>query len=386
MAKTKISWADQVWNPITGCTKVSAGCTHCYAERMATRLASWMETPGQSMGDLVELLKPVLDDNPARAWAMAVTETTRAYAQGNDLAYQAAGIPGMAGYPEKPNQFKVTLHEDKLWEPGKWKTPQRVFVCSMSDLFHPDVPVSFIDKMFGVMADTPRHTYLVLTKRPERMKAYFDQVEHINLGMWMLPSRTVGILNRWPLPNVWVGTSVEGQKAAEERIPALLDTPAVVHFVSCEPMLGPVDLTNININENWAWDVLRGWHTKTGWADYQGGCKRLDWVICGGESGPGARPMHPNWAGWLRDHCAKAKVPFLFKQWGEWIPDSQVWKDPYVPWETINQEAEKMLNHYPHLWLTHHEFEDHSFAYRVGKKAAGRMLDGKLWDEYPEVK
>lgn len=332
MAKTKIEWADRVWNPVTGCTKVSEGCRHCYAERMAKRLA------------------------------------------------------GRFGYPEKPDQFKVTLHPDKLYEPMEWKAPQRIFPCSMSDMFHPDVPVSFIDKMFQVMADTPRHIYMVLTKRPERMRLYFRYVEQIKQGVWALPSRTVGILNRWPLPNVWVGTSVEDQKSAEERIPMLLKIPAAVKFVSCEPLLGPVDLKPAELHQ---WPDMSAWmpnkEEPDDWKYWMHRWNGIQWVIAGGESGPGARPMHPDWARSLRDQCQAAGVPFLFKQWGEWIPDSQVWKDPGVPWETTNQAAEDVI-HNRDLWAGRdiYQFDDKNSTYRVGKKAAGRLLDGVLWDEYPE--
>ena len=286
--KTKIEWATDVWNPITGCTKVSAGCKNCYAERFAHRLA------------------------------------------------------GRFGYPED-DPFRVTLHMDHLRDPLHWRKHRRVFVCSMGDLFHPDVPRAWIDEVFMIMDMSPRHTFMILTKRPDRMCEY---VTDLLMSRTMRMSAPLQIL-----PNVWMNVSVENQEAADERIPWLLNTPAKVRGVSCEPLLGPVDLS---------WSLLyNGMHH--GNVYYQ----KLDWVIVGGESGSGARPMHPDWARSLRDQCQGAGVPFFFKQFGRWIyddnPTNPTWPDgtPVSP-------------------------DDHPVVLRdVGKKAAGRLLDGREWNEYP---
>jgi len=317
---TKIEWVrnpdgtkGETWNPVTGCTKVSPGCKNCYAERMARRLA------------------------------------------------------GRYGYPEQPHHFDMMLHPDKLDLPLRWRKPRMVFSCSMSDLFHKDIPDQFVVAAFQMMALSPHHTFQVLTKRPQRMMHYVADdsfAREVEAASIIYALRHDGILLpsehfntdrqiRWPLPNVWLGVSVENQAAADERIPLLLQTPAAVRFVSCEPLLGAVDLTY--------------------WLDYDpevGARPALDWVICGGESGPGARPMHPDWARGLRDQCQQAGVPFFFKQWGAWAPypnDGQFGPVPAQAHWFGEQEGP------PDMW-------------RVGKKAAGRLLDGRTWDEMPETR
>uniref|UniRef100_A0A6M3J5Y6 Uncharacterized protein n=1 Tax=viral metagenome TaxID=1070528 RepID=A0A6M3J5Y6_9ZZZZ len=232
---TKITWTDETWNPITGCTKISEGCAHCYAARMAKRLA------------------------------------------------------GRHGYPEAPHEFDVTMHHDRLDQPLQWKKPRRVFVCSMSDLFHDDVPWQFISEVFAVMAQT-KHTFQVLTKRPR------------NLNTWQGWSG-------WLEPRVWLGVTAENQHRANKRIPLLLQTPAAVRFVSVEPMLGPVDL-----------DRFLPYKTDSGASDPNTGAginvlyPGLDWVICGCESGPGRRPMKLEWAIDLVRQCQSAGVSIFVKQ------------------------------------------------------------------------
>jgi protein gp37 len=221
----------------------------------------------------------------------------------------------------------------------RWRKPRKVFVNSMSDLFHADVPDEFIARVWAVMSNAPRHTFQILTKRHGRMRSLLSSARFLDLFdiEWCAlpdwndrlpdPDRTpISHLNDGPLPNVWLGVSVEDQQRADLRIPALLDTPAAVRFLSCEPLLGPVDLS--------PWLDI-----EVDCGDPSDGCPRpaLGWVIVGGESGRGARPMHPGWARSLRDQCIAAGVPFHFKQWGGRTP-----------------------------------------------KAAGRMLDGRTWDEYPE--
>lgn len=219
MSTTKIEWTDATWNPVTGCTKTSEGCAHCYAEVMARRL--------KAMG-------------------------TEKYKNG----------------------FKVTLHEDALNEPRKWHKPRNIFVCSMSDLFHKDVPFEFVDKVIQVIKDTPQHRYQLLTKRAERMKDYF--------------------MTREVPKNVWVGVTVEVQ-TSKSRIDALRTIKnAPIRFLSCEPLLedlGELDLTSI------------------------------DWIIVGGESGQQARPMKEEWVKGIKAQCDAANKAFFFKQWGTWGSD-----------------------------------------------------------------
>jgi protein gp37 len=246
--RTKVEWSDATWNPVTGCSKVSAGCRNCYAARMVKR------------------------------------------------------------FPDVyPNGFDVHLRTEWLEKPLRWRKPRRVFVCSMSDIFHEDVPDHFIDAVFGVIwaceylgrHAVTGHIFQILTKRPERMAEYLQQDrrenwarEAVNTGGGIDPDSLYDqvMRSRRTHPRIWPGVSVENQDTAVERIPHLLATPAAVRWLSCEPLLGPV-----NISEQ-----LPG----------------ISWVVCGGESGSGARPMDLDWARLLRDQCAKAGVPFFFKQVG----------------------------------------------------------------------
>jgi protein gp37 len=241
---TTIEWTDRTWNPVTGCTKVSPGCDHCYAEGIARRFAG-----------------------------------TKAFPQG----------------------FDVTLRPERLGDPLKWRKPRRVFVNSMSDLFHQDVPNDFIAQVWAVMAATPQHTYQVLTKRPARMRSLllnaFDNNFTDFLAAELFRLHEIGGIVQWPLPNVWLGVSVEDQKRADLRIPALLDTPAAVRFLSCEPLLGHVDLES----------ALNRFNLSN---------VGLGWVIVGGESGPGARRMELDWAQHLVGQCQQSGVPVFVKQLG----------------------------------------------------------------------
>lgn len=269
---TKIEWTDVTWNPVRGCTKIAPGCAHCYAETFAERFRG---VPGH------------------------------AYEQGFDLR----------------------LVPEKLAEPLKWKTPRRVFVNSMSDLFHEDVPDTFIAAVFGVMAATPKHTYQILTKRSKRMRAWFrwlrewetdDPSAAIQLKLLAAcvlegmegPGLGGRILDAsWPLRNVWLGVSCEDQRRADERIPDLLATPAAVRFVSAEPLLGPIDFRQIG--------TYRGEHLSA-FDEIVGHVERppLSWVIVGGESGPGARPCRVEWVRDIVRQCKAATVPVFCKQLG----------------------------------------------------------------------
>ncbi|ARF83254.1 DUF5131 family protein [Kitasatospora aureofaciens] len=320
---TRIEWTEATWNPATGCDRVSAGCDNCYALTLARRLKA-MGSP----------------------------------------KYQADGNPATSG----PG-FAVTVHPDALDEPLRWRRPRRVFVNSMGDLFHPRVPDEFIAKVFAVMARTPQHTYQVLTKRHDRLRALLSRAAF---------RETAAPGTAWPLPNVWVGVSVEDQHWAEIRVPALLATPAAVRFVSCEPLLGPVDLTRIPYqgDRDYVLDALDGRYgerePRTLFSAGLAGLGQIDWVIAGGESGPGARPMHPAWARSLRDQCTNTRrpVPFFFKQWGGWAPSGYVGIGNTQPNHVLIGDPVDDLGHREKL-------------VRVGKKAAGRELDGRTWDEYP---
>jgi len=327
--KSAIEWTDTTWNPVTGCTKVSPGCAHCYIDR----------TPPFRM-------------------------TGRKFVKGD--------IP-------------IILHPERLDAPLKWRKPRRVFVNSLSDLFHEDVPDSYIDRVFTVMALAQRHTFQVLTKRPSRMRSYVERLtwqrliecsnQTVHGGQHEPGSYNLGSIDgrsmrarfvagekdayralpKPPLPNVWLGVTAENQRFADERIPILLDTPAAVRFVSLEPLLGPIDLRCESCGH------FARLHTQGGMCGDKDECHcsrfpnfGLDWVIVGGESGgpaerrlvssEGCRPGHwapkhnrLQWLRSIRDQCVAAGVPFLFKQWGGPRP-----------------------------------------------KSAGRMLDGRTWDEYPE--
>jgi protein gp37 len=263
-ARSAIEWTHTTWNPVTGCDRISPGCDHCYALTLAKRL--------KAMGQ---------------------------------AKYQTDGRPPTSG----PG-FGVAVHPKALAEPLRWRRPRLVFVNSMSDLFHARVPEAFIAEVFAVMAAADQHTFQVLTKRPARMaRLLASQAFHARVAdLLQLHRQRDGRGLGWPLPNVWLGVSIE-LDAYCWRAVRLRQTPAAVRFLSCEPLLGPLpslDLTGIG------------------------------WVICGGESGPGHRPVNPAWVRELRDRCIAAGVAFFFKQWGGRTP-----------------------------------------------KTGGRLLDGRTWDQYP---
>jgi protein gp37 len=240
----------------------------------------------------------------------------------------------------------AVCHDDLLTLPLKWKKPCTVFVNSMSDLFHKDVPFSFIDKVFETMAKSPQHTFIILTKRADRMLEFFTMLDKHGLNRVFTTNDET-----WPLPNLWLGVSVEDQAAADERIPFLLQCPAAVRVLSVEPMLGPVDI--ITYTQEGKTDRINFLH---------GG--KIHQVFCGGESGPDARPMHPNWARSLQQQCAASGVAFFFKQWGEYRP----WKngDPIEKFEHVHPRQGNLL----------------SRVIKVGKHKAGRLLDGVEWNEF----
>lgn len=274
--KSNIEWTDATWNPITGCSVVSPGCTNCYAMRLAgTRLAH----------------------HPSRA----------------GLTTDSKSGPVWNGH--------VRLNEQWLDQPLRWRRPRRIFVCAHGDLFHPAVPDEWIDRVFAVMGECPQHTFQVLTKRAARMREYLTARK--SAPQIAVPI-TDGLLAQHPFnselqppANIWLGVSAEDQPRADERIPHLLNTPAAVRFVSAEPLLGPLVLTatiwRAADGDLCQLDALAGELWASGFCDPDH-TPSLDWVIVGGESGPGARPMHPQWARDLRDQCVAAGVPFFMKQ------------------------------------------------------------------------
>ena len=277
-ANSKIEWTDATWNPVTGCSIVSPGCTNCYAMRLAgTRLK---HTPSRT----------------------GLTKDTKAGPVWNG---------------------QVRLNEGWLDQPLRWKRPRRIFVCAHGDLFAENVPDEWIDRVFAVMALSPQHTFQVLTKRAARMRDYLNGDWSIRI-IGALPGHVAGWLSsgRNILPNVWLGVSAERQQEADERIPDLLATPAAVRFVSAEPLLGPVDFTRIIHRDpaKFSWlNYSPRLNALTGNYPLLEGTRdphpeRLDWIIVGGESGNAARPMHPAWARSIRDQCAAAGTAFFMKQ------------------------------------------------------------------------
>ena len=234
----RIGWCTRTWNPVTGCTPISEGCQHCWAKRMASRLA------------------------------------------------------GRYGYPED-NPFNVTVHPDRLTEPSSWRASQRVFVISMGDLFHELVPIKFFSDIMNVILQNPHHTFMLLTKRPENMHKLLSE----RAPDWKMALRYEYEI---PLNNLWLGVTVENQKRANERIPILLDIPAKIHFVSVEPMLEQVEL------DRWFCQLPHDRHAMH--------LTSLDWVICGAETGAGARPCETSWIQNLADRCKRLYVPFYDKK------------------------------------------------------------------------
>lgn len=331
--KTEIAWCDSTWNPVRGCTRVSEGCRNCYAERMAARRLPGLMSP--TTGQPFAVTWKPLRDNP--------------------------GGPRWTG--------QVDLIESQIEVPLRWKKPRRIFVNSMSDTWHGKLPLRDVATIYSVMAICGRHTCMVLTKRPENRKAALGSscfpemvakryADIWDSRYWKEPPEGL----QWPLPNVWEGVSVEDQATADERVPLLLQTPAAVRFISLEPMLGEVSF-------RWAkWAPIKP-HPATN--SHMDGLKGISLVIVGGESGPGARPMHPDWARSVRDQCQAAGVPFFFKQWGEF--GDIYYRNRYSP---VSDPEPRSA--YP--------WGGGAYSPRVGKRAAGRLLDGRTWDEMPEVR
>lgn len=309
MTTHKIQWLNlpgykgETWNPVVGCNKVSDGCKNCYAEKMAFRVAYMTGVKYTSV------LKQKPDEN--------------------GLYFLSPEWNG-----------KTEIYEPDLTKPAAWKAPRVVFVCSMGDLFHETVSFETISAIFSVMADCDRHIFIVLTKRPERMFDFYQWKS----GQQQVPWQ--------PSDNVWIGVTAEDQGTALDRIKWLNLIYAAVKFVSIEPMLSA-------INFEVALGGTLKWHA--------GGLKNcLSWVICGGESGNNARPVHPDWVRSVRDQCQAVGVPFFFKQWGEWKPEGTIKNYNFLnPKREVTAGIDVMV--------------------KVGKHRSGNVLDGRKWEEYPEV-
>jgi protein gp37 len=382
-ASTKIEWTNATWSPVRArrwgspegapdrgvmdgtrlgwhCEKVSAGCANCYAETMNKRLGTGLEFK-----------------------------------------------------PGNRDEVELFLDEKMLLAPLSWRKPRMIFVMSMSDLFADFVPDEWIDRMFAVMALCPQHTFQCLTKRPARVRDFLmkpvqgpwagrmtrildDGSEIDATDAWRrlegaicdlfsnAPAHALnaaskwqddhyphgdGFLRKWPLPNVWLGTSCEDQATADARIPDLLATPAAVRFVSCEPMLGPINLERARMTTPCGYYCSEN----VGHVDH----RHLDWVICGGESGHGARPMHPGWARSLRDQCAAADAPFFFKQQGEWASYTPTAGGDLGGLSRAGRVTIVHAEHHTDAELCRRSFyKGDIHMIRVGKKRAGRLLDG----------
>lgn len=286
----KTTSRDVNWNTVRGCSRVSEGCSHCYAERLAGRFCR----PGLPYHGLAAI------KNGESRWT-------------GEISFVEKHVP----------------------DPIKWKAPAKIFVNSMSDLFHPAVKDEWLAAIFDVMGRAPQHTYLILTKRPERMRDVLAAAADPAVARAFEKTYS----QPWPPPNWWFGVSIEDQKTADQRLPILAECIAAIRWVSYEPALGPVD-----------WLGMHG----PPW---------MDWLVVGGESGAEARPMHPMWARAARDICRSIQIPFFFKGWGEWRPLRGAIG---VPGGDLAR------------------YEDGTDFVRVGKSRSGSSLDGVEWKEFPQ--
>lgn len=344
-AKTGIEWTDSTWNPLLGCQRVSPGCVNCYAESLSGGRLS------------------------------------------NQVGYRDVVAGG------RWNGESAFAGPDRLLDPVRWSRGRRIFVCSMSDLFFAQHKVEHVAEVFAVMAASPHQTFQVLTKRADRMHGMLADPAVSGSGLRALALEAARRLHEgtpmkahaaafdraiarielhWPLRNVWVGVSAESQEWLDKRLPHLMDTPAAVRFLSCEPLVGPITLPPEALLE--------------------GG---VDWVIAGGESGNGSRPMHPAWARELRDQCTAAGVAFHLKQWGEWSPArSAIERDPEMHGGFAFDSASggrTSSSVLPAPGKVGHRYallDGGQVMEKIGKKDSDgnvrRTLDGRTWSEWPE--
>lgn len=347
---TKIEWADHTWNPWEGCQKVGPGCDHCYAENRNARFAG-----GQAIN-----------------WGPAAPRRRTSANNWNlPLRWNAQAEAFQAQHGRR----------------------QRVFCASLGDVFDNAVDVQWRADLFTLIHQTPNLDWLLLTKRIGNVQPMLAELAHGN-------DHDLSLLEMMPLPNVWIGATIVNQAEADRDIPKLLAVPARVRFLSMEPLLGPVNLERPrpgpDLDQGGGSKICQPWLIQSG----------IHWVIVGGESGPGARPMHPDWALSLRDQCEAVGTAFMFKQWGEWRPISQMsegedralWRSRVIA--KPHEDQSNLDDIYGRVCTTestvihldgsvHHFLEPNAFPlgamtmYRVGKKAAGRLLDGRTWDGFP---
>jgi protein gp37 len=361
MENSKIEWTDHTFNPWIGCTKVSPGCARCYAETLdrnrfsKTLGAASKEKPIPHWGKGAPRHKTATWKEPLK-WNNQVNRRCR------DCGFLWVGGDGYCPGCEK-NECD-------------WIQRPKVFCASMSDWLDDEVPVEWLADLLKLIYDTPHLDWLLLTKRPENWRPRLLQVFAGSFRILDEPFECwlQGWLGYSPPENVWIGTTVENQECADKRIPELLGIPAKIRFLSCEPLLGPLELEDYL-------DPIDGGYV---------GRSFIDWIICGGESGPDSRAMHPDWARSLRDQCQEAGVPFFFKQWGEWSPHTpsayninnvalfNEAENGHVPIYLKDLEEERKDN-----WDEHQPGDVR--MYRAGKAAAGRLLDGREWSEFPGV-
>ena len=334
---TGIAWTTSTWNPIGGCSRVSRGCQGCYAERIAGRFSG----PGQP-------------------------------------------YEGLAAMTDKGPRWtgQVRLEEHRLDQPLRWKSPRKIFVNSTSDLFHEKVEESWLDRIFAVMAICPQHVFQVLTKRPERMRDYLifrrqERIERVERAAREIAEgmgrdadaagEQARICASDDMPNLWIGVSAEDQQTANERLLLLIQTPGAVRFVSAEPLLGAITL-------------------KPMWEAFGAEAGLFDWVIVGGESGPGARPMHPEWVRQLRRECAEMGVPLFFKQWGSWAPKRMMnlKTTGLRGWGVVSLSGEFFEGATP--WNGRDDDgSGEATMVRMSPRKAGNRLDGDVLEAWPDA-
>lgn len=353
---SKIEWTDSTWNIVTGCSIKSHGCDNCYAMRWAWRFKHLDSREG----------------------------LTRKTSKGR-IVWNG----------------QVRFNAKWLDQPMRWKGNKLIFVCAHGDLFHEKVPFEWLDKIFAVMAMCPQHQFQCLTKRPQRMRDYLRRIQDEDKDLTAWSNAAVTITNdpcaahlieecEWPLPNVWLGVSAEDQETAEERVPLLLQTPAAIRYVSAEPLLGEINFRKLHLGDDLYVDGLTGFHAgQPRHLPLPAILARLDWMIVGGESGHGSRPMHPDWARKIRDDCASVFCPLHFKQWGEFAPSTLsdairhrkrglfLKLDGTVPTEAeIEAQFEQAPNEYAEGW---------TYMAAFGKKHTGRLLDGVEHNGMPSL-
>lgn len=392
-AKTGISWTDSTWSPIR--VRVKSNAADIAREKGYTSLVSIAEKMSGRVGPHCEKISP---------------GCVNCYAETNNHRCLPANGTGLPYDRRSRDLVEAFVDEKILLQPLSWKGTLKIFVENQSDLFGDWVTDEMLDQVFAVAALCPQHTFQVLTKRPERMLAYLTAhrngmtcKQNIAMAVMtisdMLATQAKSHTARIKLdhmdrcfpkgggvfPNVHLGVSVENQKTADERIPLLLQTPAAVRFISAEPLLGHVMLRRLTARDHSLIDVLSGIAWQPGYPDSARYVSTgLDWVIVGGESGHGARPMHPDWARSLRDQCKAAGVPFFFKQWGEWGD----WDGNEV--DDIAVDAVRSIVLTETKWATKlHNVGSEAepeWRYKIGTKAAGHLLDGVEHHEFPAVR